>query len=81
MRHNETNNMTPLPQPFLYASLPDFWQNPLFTKKSFKCPWQQRKVYYIFEQSLNLNIIIHELFSLALRIPEEKRVTLKEIGI
>ena len=32
------------------------------------------------EKPLNLNIIVDQLFSLALRIPAEKRVKLKEIG-
>ena len=39
------------------------------------------KVYYIFEDRINLNIIVDQLFSLALRIPGEKRVKLKKIGI
>ena len=43
--------------------------------------WQLKKVYYIFEEPLSLNIIVDELFSLALQIPGEERVKLKKIGI
>ena len=68
----------PSSHPLLYASLLDFWQNSKFSKRSFKCPWQQKKVYYIFEEPLNLNIIADLLFSLALRIPGEKESQAEE---
>ena len=41
----------------------------------------EKKVYCIFEEPLHLNIIVDELFSLVLRIPGEKKVKLKKIGI
>ena len=35
----------------------------------------------MFEEPLNLNINVNKLYSLALLIPEKKRVKLKKIGI
>ena len=46
-RHNDVNNMTPL-HPLLYVSFPDFRQNPQFSEKCFKCPWQQNSKLHLW---------------------------------
>ena len=68
------------PTPYYMRHFQIFDKIHSFLKNLLNVPDSKKKVYYIFEEPLSLNIIVDYLFSLGLRIPGEERVKLKKIG-